>query len=89
MGALLKVVSGIDPATLKVPALFIFSMQDKVVVPERAAEVAKAWGGPVEIVNIENADDDNHHVITGDILSPGTTHEVSGTILAWAQKHLN
>ena len=89
MGALLKVVSGIDPATLKVPALFIFSMQDKVVVPERAAEVAKAWGGPVEVVNIENADDDNHHVITGDILSPGTTHEVSGTILAWAQKHLN
>ena len=89
MGALLKVVSGIDPASLKVPALFIYSMQDKVVVPERTAEVAKAWGGPVEVVNIENADDDNHHVITGDILSPSTTQEVSGTIIAWAQQHLN
>lgn len=89
MGALLKVVSGVDPAALKVPALFIYSMQDKVVVPERTAEVVKAWGGPIEAVNIENADDENHHVITGDILSPGTTQAVSETITAWARKHLN
>ncbi|MCO5133808.1 MAG: alpha/beta hydrolase [Phyllobacteriaceae bacterium] len=89
MGALLKVVSGIDPASLKVPALFIYSMQDKVVVPERAADVAKAWGGPAQVVNIETADDENHHVIAGDILSPGTTDAVSGIIIDWARGLFN
>ena len=89
MGALLKVVSGIDPASLDIPALFIFSMRDKVVVPERSAEVAKAWGAPAEVINIDSTDDENNHVIAGDILSPGTTQPVSDAIIKWAKSLFN
>lgn len=85
MGALLKVVSEIDPADIKVPALFIYSTQDAVVDAERTVQVAKDWGAPAKSVEIENSDDKNHHVIAGDILSPGTTLAVESTIVEWAK----
>lgn len=85
MGALLKVVSSIDPAKIKVPALFVYSMQDTVVDAKRTAKIAAAWGGPAKSVKIENSEDKNHHVIAGDILSPDTTRAVEDTIIEWAK----
>lgn len=83
MAALLRVVEEIDKSTITTPALFIYSSKDTVVVPSMTERVIENWGGPSEVMMVENSDDANHHVIAGDILSPGTTQVVTDKIVDW------
>ena len=83
MGALLKVVSQLDLAKITMPALFMISPDDQVIIPQEARDVHAAWGGPKELIEIADAQDPSSHVIAGDILSPATTSQVTDEILAW------
>lgn len=83
MAALLRVVEGIDKRTITIPALFIYSDQDKVVVADQTDRVVEAWGGATEVLKINNSVDPYSHVIAGDILSPNTTERVTNAIIDW------
>lgn len=87
MEALVQYALSLDYARTKTPALFIFSMQDKVVQPNVTEQIAAQWGGPVEVYhpNLTDADDRYAHVIAGDIMSPGQTAPTVARILDWAK----
>jgi pimeloyl-ACP methyl ester carboxylesterase len=65
------------------PALFIFSDQDKVVRPEEAKAAAARWGGPVRTIIVNDSGDASDHVLAGDALSPGTTARMVADIVEW------
>lgn len=74
-----------DYSGVEIPALFYFSDKDQVVRADRTRIVAQNWGGPVALAapNLKPSDDPSWHVITGDVLSPGTTDETVQLILDW------
>ncbi|MEP5154464.1 alpha/beta fold hydrolase [Planktotalea sp.] len=90
MAALVKAVEGLDLGQAKVPALFVISDQDKVVSPSKNREVAEEWGGPstLKVLNMGESDDPYHHVIAGDILSPGQNNVAADAMLDWANSVL-
>lgn len=83
MAALLRTLDGLDYTRITQPAFFIYSPNDKVVVPEKAESVIKDWGGRKAVLKIEDSDDPYDHVIAGNILSPNTTDRVSKAIIDW------
>lgn len=86
MGALVAHARDVDYAAAKVPALFIYALADRVILPAAISPVARAWGGPTsEALREMTAGDDAYsHVIAGDVLSPGQTEPVVDLILDWA-----
>jgi pimeloyl-ACP methyl ester carboxylesterase len=86
MGALLQTVAEIEYRAIRVPALFILSAQDKVVVPEITQQVHQAWGGPKQIIMLKEVGDPSFHVVAGDILSPGSTQMVKQAILEFLDR---
>ncbi len=87
LAALVKHAVAQDYGRATVPALFYVSEHDKVVVPARSHDVAAAWGGPVTKAapRLGPGDDPNAHVITGDIISPGTTEAAAQMMLDWVR----
>ncbi|MGR3804545.1 MAG: alpha/beta hydrolase [Marinibacterium profundimaris] len=85
MAALVKETVAQDFSGAQVPALFWFTEEDKVVVPAATHAVAEAWGGPatVKIVTMGPGDDQNSHVISGDLVSPGQTEATVRGMLDW------
>lgn len=85
LGALIRHARGLDYGLATVPALFLLSDADQVVRADISREVAAAWGGGATLVPVTlNPDDDPyHHVIAGDILSPGQTEDTVQEILDW------
>jgi pimeloyl-ACP methyl ester carboxylesterase len=72
--------------TIRVPALFVFSDQDKLVRPQLTRAIAARWGAAHELVVLERNDDPHSHVITGDALSPSTTDALAERIAAWVEQ---
>lgn len=73
------------------PALFVFAEDDQVVDPAATRAVAARWGtgrggtgAEIRVVTPGPEDSPSHHVIAGDILSPGMTEEVARIIGDWA-----
>jgi len=87
MAALSRLARGLEYGAAKMPALFLYSAEDKVIDPAAIAPVIAAWGGPVtqEMRRMQAGDDPYSHVIAGEIMSPGQTDPVIAAILAWAQ----
>ena len=85
MAALTKLAYDAPVGDAKVPALFIFSNDDKVVRPERTREIASRWGTLHEEVPIDNSGDPDNHVIAGNVLSPGTTDFIAQRIVVWVK----
>lgn len=83
MAALLKLVSRIDHRDITLPALFIYSTHDKVVVPQETTKVIREWGGATEVLIVNDSGDPRHHVLAGDIVSPGTNRRLSAAIIRW------
>ncbi|MEO0635799.1 MAG: alpha/beta fold hydrolase [Pseudomonadota bacterium] len=86
MAALVKETAKIDDATISVPALFVFDDGDMVVDAATTRQVAANWGGPSQIVTLENNDDPFKHVIAGDALSPSTNDEAVDAMVKWARE---
>lgn len=83
MAAAVRHASTLPYAQTDIPALFIFSDDDQVVDAETTRAVASRWGGPSEMMVIEETDDPYNHVLAGDVLSPSTTDAVAGRITDW------
>jgi alpha-beta hydrolase superfamily lysophospholipase len=67
----------------RVPLLVVYSGEDTVVWPPATARVIQAWGARVDSHVVTDTGDPSHHVLAGDILSPGTTDWVIDTALRW------
>ncbi|MEM8978853.1 MAG: alpha/beta hydrolase [Pseudomonadota bacterium] len=78
----------LDLGRFRMPALTVYSEDDKVVSPAAAKRAAWGWGGPASLhpVTVGEGDDVNAHVIAGDILSPGQTAPVTSAALRWLKE---
>ena len=90
MGKLIKEVNKYDYSTVDKPALFYFSMEDKVVDPNKIKKFISNWGGKIttKIVRLSSKDDKFSHVLAGDIISPYQTEHAKLIMVNWI-KNLN
>lgn len=64
------------------PSLFIYSNADRVVSPKHTDAAFNRWGSAVkQRIAVAGIDGDNNHVITGDIVRPQTTDDISQDII--------
>lgn len=87
MAALVKYARDLDYSEVTTPALFMFSDQDGVVSSETTRAISTKWGGPVQLAPrvMGEGDDPFHHVIAGDILSPGQTDDTVRVLKDWIE----
>jgi len=85
MAAIVKVVAEKDFSNIRTPALFYYSLNDKVVKPEATKVMARRWGGKVKTINVvmSEKDDKYSHIIAGDIVSPNQTGYAIQQMLKW------
>lgn len=83
MAALSQAARAIDFAAVHLPALFILSPADKVVDASVTQEAAALWGGPHEVLEVDDSTDPSQHLIAGDLRSPQTSQRVADAIAGW------
>ena len=85
MAAIVAAVDRESYDDVNIPALFYYSRQDQVVVPEKTAAFARSWGGVSKtiIVSLTEDDDKFSHIIAGDIVSPNQTESAVDHMLTW------
>lgn len=83
--ALTQLAYGAPVEKARIPALFIFSDSDKVVLPDRTREVAGRWGAAHELVPVDDTGDPDNHVLAGDALSPSNTAFLAERIVVWVK----
>ena len=91
MARLVQKINNQDFSKVNNPALFYFSMDDKIVEPEKTVRFIKNWGGNTKTVNVKMSkfDDKYSHVIAGDILSPGQTEFARKEMVKWIKSLSN
>ncbi len=83
MMAAVEEVRSLPPPTVRVPALVFYSERDAIVDPV-ATEQWLAARGPVSVSSqVNDSGDPAHHILAGEIMSPGTTARVHGEISAF------
>ena len=90
MGKLIREVNNKDYSIVDKPALFYFSMEDKVVDPNKIKKFISNWGGErtTKIIKLSNKDDKFSHILAGDIISPNQTENAKLIMVNWI-KNLN
>ncbi|MEE2745626.1 MAG: alpha/beta hydrolase, partial [Pseudomonadota bacterium] len=85
MAAIVQAVANLDFKKIRVPALFYYSLNDKVVNPEATGDVARQWGGKTKTINVimTKEDDVYSHIIAGDIVSPKQTSYAVRQMVKW------
>jgi pimeloyl-ACP methyl ester carboxylesterase len=83
LAALTKLAHDTPVETIRIPALFIFCDDDKVVRADLTREIAGRWGARHELVPVERSGDPYHHVLAGDALSSQNTNVLAERIVVW------
>ena len=85
MAKLVKKVNEQDFSNVKIPALFYFSLDDKVVRPDKTIQFIKNWGGESTSHNVTMSDNDDQysHVVVGNIISPNQTAHAYKIMIKW------
>lgn len=83
MAALAQTAAAIDFSAIHIPALFVLSPADKVVDASVTLEAAGRWGGPHQVLEIDDSTDPSQHLIAGDLRSPQTNQRVADAIADW------
>ncbi len=83
MAALVKAVNNLDLGAVATPALFVYTREDQVVVPEATDAIVARWGGATKVNHptMGPMDDPFHHVIAGAIQSPTQTEGTVAQII--------
>ena len=77
MMALVEHVRHLDPRRIDTPALVLYSPDDQVVDPGETRRVFALFAATRKRMEVvEGSPEGEHHVLAGDILSPGSTEEV-------------
>lgn len=85
MAALIRAVESADLSDITVPALFVYSPNDRIVDPAATRDTIERWGAPHAVMHVEESGDPTNHVIAGRILSPSTTDEIAARIVRWIE----
>ena len=87
MARLVNEVNNKDFSNIKKPALFYFSMEDKVVNPLKIKKFISGWGGKstTEIIKLSKNDDKYSHVLAGHIISPNQTQHARKIMVNWIE----
>ena len=90
MAKLVNEVNDRDFSDIEKPALFYFSLEDKVVNPLKTKQFISGWGGKntTKIIKLTGNDDKFSHVLAGSIISPNQTQHARKTMVNWI-KNLN
>ena len=85
MAAIVKAVAEQDFSKVTIPALFYFSLEDKVVDPQATKNMTRKWGGRKKIINVTmtEQDDKYSHIVTGNIVSPNQTDYTVRETIKW------
>ena len=82
LAQLLDAVDALDLGAIETPVLAVYSTQDQVVSPGAIEAAYDRFGAEYKrLVAVETSEDPSHHVIAGEILSPGTTEAVAAHAL--------
>ena len=75
-----------DAGAIGLPAVILYSPDDRIVDPAKTLKLAGSWGGEVTLIPVPHQDgmEPDAHVIAGDVLSPGVTQRASDDIANWA-----
>ena len=75
------------PARIEQRLLLFHSPDDSVISPDAALHVFNATDAPAKAsVEIRDPGDPSHHVLAGDILSPGKTQEIADAIVEFISR---
>jgi alpha-beta hydrolase superfamily lysophospholipase len=88
MATFVRLAQETPVSTIKVPALFLYSSRDRVVVPQETIRIAGLWGGPKDITDQGDVQDAYDHVLAGNALGPDNTDALLDQILQWLHRHL-
>ncbi|MDH3748627.1 MAG: lysophospholipase [Gammaproteobacteria bacterium] len=69
--------------TMSQDVLMLLSPEDKVISPQAARDAFDVIDAPRKNLVQVRAEDPSNHVLAGDILSPGTTHEIAEQIVSF------
>ena len=85
MARLVKNIKKQDFTKVKIPALFYFSLDDKVVKADETQKFIQKWGGEsyTHNVTMSDVDDKYSHVVIGDIISPNQTEYAFNVMINW------
>lgn len=87
MMALVDHVRDMDLSAVTAPLLVLYAPADQVVDARATEALVPRFGSAVrEVVRMEGAGDPSHHVLAGDIMSPGTTDAVIQHILDFLRR---
>ena len=87
MMELVDSISGLALETMSVPVLVLYSKEDKVVDVSKITQQFERMGSVhKEIDIVRGTEGSQHHVLAGDILSPGTTSAVETRIISFINK---
>ncbi|MDO8695659.1 MAG: alpha/beta hydrolase [Pseudomonas sp.] len=90
MMGLVEYVRELPVEAIHTPLLQIYSPEDQVVSPEAGVQMFARFGSrPKQLLALADSQDDSHHVLAGDILSPRDTPRVEAAILEFLQPLLN
>ena len=89
MMALVDLVGRMELSRVTAPVLVLLSSRDQVVDPDQTRRRVPLFGSTIkELVEIPGDGDPSHHVLAGDILSPGTTDTVVAEMLAFVRRQI-
>jgi len=85
MANLVKIIKKKNFKNVTIPALFYFSLNDKVVDPQKTINFISEWGGENKTINVKMTkyDDKFSHIVAGDIISPKQTKKAFSEISLW------
>ena len=85
MGDAVRAVRHADLSRIGTPTLFVMNEDDTVVHPKLTRRVMARWGGATteHVVTPGPTDDENGHVMAGDVFSPNQTAPLARRICAW------
>ena len=85
MAKLVKIIKQKNFQNVTIPALFYFSLNDKVVNPQKTINFISQWGGESKTINVKMTkyDDKYSHIVAGDMISPKQTKKAFSEISRW------
>lgn len=89
MAEIVKLAVETPVESVNIPALFLISPEDKVVIPAITRDIAARWGGPHRLVEVDGVEDPSRHVLAGAAMSPGTTDRLADLVTNWLRDALS
>ena len=70
---------------VRTPVLVLASPRDRTVDVRRIEAAVARLGGPKRLEWVQDASDEQQHILAGDLRSPGTTERLAERIVRWAR----